>query len=85
MTDKQKSFAWNVIPIVVAILVAIIPVVYAYGANQSRLDIAEKKIEKLEGVYEKIATMSADIRELTTKFNLMYESQKSFYSKGQGQ
>jgi uncharacterized protein YoxC len=74
---KVRAITINIIPIVIAIIVAVVPVIYTYGSTQSRLDMAEKKIEKLETIYEKISDMCADIRELKTKFNIVFEERNA--------
>lgn len=84
LSDNQKQATYLAIPTVLSIISIIIAAMSNYGTTQSRLSVVEStvisvqsRLDKVEEIKNDVSVMAADIRELRTKINIIFDERKT--------
>ena len=83
MTEQSKNKTYLAIPTVISIIALIISAMSNYGTTQARLSVVEStvvsvqsRLDKVEEIQKEVSGMAADIRELTTKINIIFNERQ---------
>jgi peptidoglycan hydrolase CwlO-like protein len=84
MTEHSKNKTYLAIPTVISIIALIISAMSNYGTTQARLSVVEStvvsvqsRLDKVEEIQKEVSGMAADIRELTTKINIIFNERQA--------
>jgi peptidoglycan hydrolase CwlO-like protein len=84
MTEQSKNKTYLAIPTVISIIALIISAMSNYGTTQARLSVVEStvvsvqsRLDKVEEIQKEVSGMAADIRELTTKINIIFNERQA--------
>lgn len=83
MPEKLKQVSYLAIPTAISIFALIVSAMNNYGTTQSRLSVVEStvvsvqsRLDKVEEIKKDVSGMAADMRELTTKINIIFNERR---------